>query len=95
MATRTTGGCCVYPHQLTLSRFHDFLAMASAHDFVTAMARTTKKANEVKTIMDESYGDQSLSISQVRQIMAKVRAGEDAKDNRGGSKKTVRTSLRL
>lgn len=81
----------VYPDQLTLSKFRDFLTMASAHDFVIAMARTTKKANEIKTIMDESYGDKSLSISQVRRIMAKVRAGEDAKDNRGGSKKTVRT----
>ncbi len=66
--------------------------MASPHDFVIALARTTKKATEIKTIMDESYGEKSLSISQVRRIMAKVRAGEDAKDNRGGSQKTVRTA---
>lgn len=77
--------------QLTHFTFSENIAMASPHDFVSALARTSKTSKEIKAIMDESYGPQGLSISQVRRIMAKVRNGEDPKDSRGGSQKTART----
>ena len=65
--------------------------MASAHDFVAALARTNKAIKEIKAITDEAYGAKTLSKSQIRRIAAKVKKGEDAKDRRGGSARKKRT----
>ncbi len=78
-------------HHLTPNNFAKKSTMSSVHDFIAALGRTNKTPVEIKSIMDESYGDKSLSISQVRRIVAKVRKGEDPKDKRRGLARKVRT----
>ena len=65
--------------------------MAAAHDLITALGKTNKMPMEIKSMMDESYGDKSLSISQVRRIVAKMRKREDPKDKRERSAQNIRT----
>ncbi len=56
--------------------------MASVHDFIIALARTDKSPLEALDLANMSYGDRSIYRSAVYKIYAKVRAGEDATDQR-------------
>ncbi len=58
---------------------------------MTSLVCTSKTLNKIKALMDESYTPEGLSISQVRHIVAQIKAGRDSKDCRGGSARKMRT----
>lgn len=69
-----------------------FFKMTREHDFVVDLAKAGKSAKEIKAISDLSFGDKSLSISAIYRIVAKVKAGENAEDQRHlNAKRTKRT----
>lgn len=58
--------------------------MTRVHDFVSDLATGGKSFKEIKNLVKDCFGPKALSDSQIYRIIAKVRAGEDPKDGRGG-----------
>ncbi len=66
--------------------------MTGAHNFVADLARTGKGYQEIKVMVDATYGDQTLQKTAIYAIIKKVKAGESTSDMRHlNPKKTVRT----
>jgi len=67
--------------------------MASARDFVAALASGGKDYNFIKSTTDDCYGEKTLSRSQIYKIMKTVKEGGDTSDQRGRStEKNVKTA---
>ncbi len=75
---------------IVLTRSH-FL-MTRVHDFAVDLAKLGKTAKEIKQSLDVVYPDSALSKTAIYDILKKVKAGQDASDQRHSNPvKTVRT----
>ena len=54
--------------------------MTEVRDFVAALARAGKTFAEIKTMCEAAYGDQALKRTQIYDIIQKVKAGKNTKD---------------
>ncbi len=56
--------------------------MTEVRDFVAALARAGKTFQEIKTMCEAAYGGQALKRTQIYDIIQRVKAGKNTKDQR-------------